>query len=254
MIDKLVIGNLKMNLESPRERENYFSLLKKEIKGKKLKNTEVVICPSHIHLESFNKNIGKKIKLGAQNCFWEMKGSFTGEISPLMLRNFGCEYVIVGHSERKKYFCETDEEANYKILAALSVGLKPVLCVGETRLEKETNETMRVIIKQVKAALNRVNRTKASQLAIAYEPVWAVGSDKIPTTHEIMEAKVLIKKILVEFFGKKYAEQIKILYGGSVNSRTAKETCIEPGMDGVLVGRESLVPHELIRIAEIIND
>lgn len=253
-MEKIIVGNLKMNILSSQEREHYFDLLKKAIRGRKFKGMEIVLCPPYLHLENFSKIINSEIKLGAQNVFWEPKGSFTGEISPVMLKNFGCEYVILGHSERKKYFCETDEEISYKINAALKAGLRPILCVGETRLEKETNETLRVVTKQVRGALKNVGRTKAEQLIITYEPVWAVGSDKIPTPHEIMEAKVLIRKILVEFFGKKHANTVRIIYGGSVSSKTAKEVCLEPGMDGALIGRESLTPHEFIKIAEIINE
>jgi triosephosphate isomerase (TIM) len=250
---KLIIGNLKMNLLSADERDKYFELFKKEINGKKIKDCEIVLCPSFVHLEAFRKSLAKKIKIGAQNMFWEGSGSYTGETSGIMLRNLGCEYVIAGHSERRRYFCENNEEINLKINAALKVGLKPVLCLGETKIEKATHQMLSVISKQLKKALQGVSRIKLEEIVIAYEPVWAVGSDSTPSTHEIMEAKVLIRKILVEMFGKKYAEKVPILYGGSVNSRTVRSLCNDPGMDGVLVGRESLNPHEFLKIAEIIN-
>jgi len=242
-----------MNLLSVDERDSYFDLFKKEVSGKKLKECEIVLCPPFVHLEAFGKSLAKRIKIGAQNMFWEGSGSYTGEISGIMIRNSGCEYVIVGHSERRRYFCENNEEINLKINAALKVGLKPVLCVGETKIEKATHQMLSVISKQLKKALQGVSRVKLGEIVIAYEPVWAVGTDVTPTAHEIMEAKVLIRKILVEMFGKKYAEKVPILYGGSVNSRTVKGLCNDPGMDGVLVGRESLNPHEFLRIAEIIN-
>ena len=253
-MQKLIVGNLKMNLLTSQDRNKYFELFKKEIKGKKLRDTEIVLCPPFIHLESFDKISDKRVRLGAQNMFWEEKGSFTGEISPLMLKNFGCEYVIIGHSERRKYFCENNEEINLKVITALKTGLKPIVCVGETKIEKSTNQMLGVVTAQLKKALRGVNRAKTENMAIAYEPVWAVGTDVTPTDHEIMEAKVLIRKILVEDFGKKYAEMMPILYGGSVNSRTAQEVCVSPGMDGVLVGRESLIPHEFLKIAEIISN
>lgn len=252
-MSKLVIGNLKMNILSIEERENYFDLFKKEISGRKLNGAEIVICPPFVHLEAFRKSLSKKIKIGAQNIFWEGNGAYTGETSGIMIRNLGCEYVIIGHSERRRYFCENNEEVNLKIDAALKVGLKPVLCVGETKIEKATHQMLNVISEQLKKVLLGVARVKLEQVVVAYEPVWAVGTDATPTAHEIMEAKVLIRKILVEMFGKKYAEKVPILYGGSVNSRTVKDLCINPGMDGVLVGRESLLPHEFLRIAEIIN-
>lgn len=242
-----------MNLLSPLERERYLEMFNKELTGKKLKNSEIVLCPPFVHLEAFKKWNQKKIVIGTQNMFPENKGSFTGEISPVMIKNLGCEYVLIGHSERRKYFLENNGEINLKIIAALKNGLRPVLCVGETMAEKENHETLKVISGQVREALADVSRMKAEQLIIAYEPVWSVGSDAIPTSNEIMEAKVLIRKILVDLFGKKYAELVRIIYGGSVNAKTARETCVDPGMDGVLVGRESLLPHEFIKIAEIID-
>lgn len=242
-----------MNLLNLEDREKYFEMFKKEIGGKNLKDAEFVLCPPFVHIESFRKILSKKVKLGAQNMFWEEKGSFTGEISPLMLKNFGCEYVIIGHSERRKYFCENNEEINLKVSSALKAGLRPIICIGETKIEKATHQMLGVVTAQLKKALQRVSRAKAENIVIAYEPVWAVGTDATPTSHEIMEAKVLIRKILVEIFGKKYAEMVPILYGGSVSSRTAREVCVSPGMDGALVGRESLMPHEFLKIAEIIN-
>jgi triosephosphate isomerase (TIM) len=252
-MNKIIIGNLKMNLLSFDEREKYLELFKKEIKGKKLKECEIVLCPPLIHAEAFKKIAAKKVKIGAQNMFWEGIGSYTGETSGIMLKNFGCDYVIIGHSERRRYFCENNEEINLKIHAALKFNLKPILCVGETKIEKATNQMLGVITSQLKKSLHGISRVKLENIIIVYEPVWAVGTDATPTTHEIMEAKVLVRKILVEIFGKKYAERVPILYGGSVNSRTAKGLCNDPGMDGALVGRESLVPHEFLKIAEIIN-
>ena len=251
---KFVIGNLKMNLLSPLEREKYFEFFDKEKENKNLENVEVILCPPFVHLEAFNEWKNEKVSLGAQNIFPEMKGSYTGEISPAMVKNLGCDYVILGHSERRRYFLEKNEEINMKALAALKIGLRPVICVGESQTEKENQATMQVITKQVKECLFEISRTKAEKIIIAYEPVWAVGTDIVPTANEIMEAKVLIRKILVGMFGKNYAEKVSILYGGSVNTRTAKEVCVEPGMDGALIGRESLTPYEFLRIAEIINN
>lgn len=253
-MDKLVVGNLKMNILSPLERDRYLTMTKKELSGKKLTKTEVVLCPPYVHIESFKKDVGKKIKLGSQNIFWQREGSFTGEVSPAMVKNLGCEYTIIGHSERRKYFCETDEEINLKINSALKAGLRPILCVGETKVEKDAQQTMRVITRQVKEALIGVSRTKVEQVVIVYEPIWAVGTDIIPTPNQIMEANLLIRKILVEMFDKRYTENIRIIYGGSVSSKTVREVCVEPGMDGVLVGRESLTPFEFVKIAEIINN
>lgn len=242
-----------MNLLSPLERERYVTNFKKELGAKKFKKTEIVLCPPYIHIEGFKKGLGKKIKAGAQNMFWKKEGAFTGETSPVMIKNLGAEYVILGHSERRKYFCETGEEINLKLSEALKIGLKPIVCVGESKMEKDLNDTHRVIERQLREALSGISRTKTENIVIAYEPVWAVGSDQIPTAHEIMEAKLLVRKILVSLFDKKYAQNVKILYGGSVNSKTVKAVCIEPGMDGALIGRESLTPYEFIKICETIN-
>lgn len=250
---KLVVGNLKMNLLNPQERDRYLAWMDKELKNKKLNNSEIVLCPSFVHLEAFKKWNNKKIKSGAQNMFPEDKGSYTGEISPVMLKSMGCEYVIIGHSERKRYFSESNHEINLKLISALKNGLKPILCVGESRVEKENHETLKVVTKQTKEALASVKRAKAEQINIVYEPVWAVGTDIVPTSNEIMEAKLLVRKILVEMFGKKYAEMIRILYGGSVSPKLVGQTCIDPGMDGALIGRESLMPHGFIKTAEIID-
>lgn len=251
---KIIVGNLKMNLLNAAERGRYLQWLDKELSGKLFKNSEIVVCPPFVHLEAFQHWKNKKIKLGAQNMFSHDKGSYTGEISPLMLKSFGCEYVILGHSERRRYQAESGLEVNSKILSALKLGLKPILCVGETKTEKENHHTMAVITRQLEEALITVSRSKAEQIVIAYEPVWSVGSDEVPTANEIMEAKLLIKKFLVGIFGKKYAEQVRILYGGSVNAHTVRQVCVEAEMDGALVGRESLLPNEFLKIAEIINN
>ncbi len=250
---KYIIANLKMNLISPKEREQYLVSLGKELKGKKIKNSEIILCPSFVHLEAFGQIKNKNIKLGAQNVFSEDKGSYTGEISPVMLKNFGCKYVILGHSERRRYFSENNEDVNLKITAALKNGVRPILCLGETKTEKESDLTMRVIENQIKECLMGISRTKIEQIIFVYEPVWAVGSDLTPTTNEIMEAKVLIRKILVEMFGPRVARNLQVLYGGSVNCKNAKEVCLDSELNGVLVGRESLMPHELMKIVETLD-
>lgn len=250
---KYVIGNLKMNLISSKERGRYLTLLKKELTGQKLTDTELILLPSFIHLESFRKSLNRNIKIGAQNFFFESRGPFTGEISPLMLSRLGCEYALVGHSERRRYFLEKNEEISLKIIAAMKNGISPILCVGENKVEKENQETLEVVSTQLKECLKDVSRTRLGKIIIAYEPVWAVGTDITPSAHEIMEAKVLIRKVLVEIFGKKYAELVRIIYGGSVNAKNLEVVCLEPKMDGVLIGRESLLPHELIKIIKILS-
>ena len=243
-----------MNILSPSEREEYFSIFKKEQENVKLKNTAIVLCPPAIHLEAFKKWNNKKVELGAQNIFSETKGSYTGEISPVMIKNLGADYTIIGHSERRRYFNESNEEINFKVISALKNNLIPIICVGETKIEKEEQKTLPIITEQVKEALFKVGRVKAENIIIAYEPVWAVGTDEVPTSNEVMEAKVLIRKILVEIWDKKYAGKVAILYGGSVNVKTAKAVCVDSGMDGALIGRESLTPYEFLKIGGIIDN
>lgn len=239
-----------MNLLGVQERDRYLAWMEKELKDKKLKNSEVVLCPPFVHLEAFQKF--KKTKLGAQDMFPESKGSYTGEISPVMLKNFGCEYVIVGHSERRRYFSENDHEINLKIVAALKNGLKPILCVGENKGQ----EMSAVVTGQLQNCLAGVSRGKIESVVICYEPVWAISSNKpdhLPTTNEIMSARLLIKKFLVGKYGIKISEKVRIIYGGSVAFSNVTETCVDAGMDGALIGRESLLPHEFVKIAEIID-
>jgi triosephosphate isomerase len=251
-MSKLIVGNLKMNLLTIVERDRYLESLKKEIKGKELSNCEIVICCPSIHLESFIAQKGDFL-IGAQNIFWEERGSFTGEISGPMVKNIGAEFVIIGHSERRKFFNETNEIVKTKINSALSANLIPICCVGETLEDRQNGKTAEVIINQIHEGLADVPISKITSVVIAYEPVWAVGSDAVPTSDEIMEVRILLKKIFADTFGLPVAEKMKILYGGSVKASTAKQLCLDPGMDGVLVGRESLIPMEFVKIAEILN-
>lgn len=244
-----------MNLLTPQERERYLRSLEKELKGKKIKNSEIILCPPFVYLEAFAKwkSKNKKVRIGAQNVFSEDKGSYTGEISPVMVRKIGCDYVILGHSERRRYFSENNEEINLKIIGALKNGLRPILCLGETKPEKEAELTLQVVEQQMRECLCDVSRTKIEQIIFVYEPIWAIGSDLTPTANEIMEAKVLIRKILTEMYGQKYAKNAQIIYGGSVNAKNTKEVCDDPGLDGALVGRESLIPHEFMKIVKNID-
>ncbi len=253
-MDKLIIGNMKMNIVTLTEREHYLNLFKKELKGVSLKETGVVLCPPYIHLETFVKKISKKVAMGAQNVFWERKGSFTGEISSAMLKNIGCQYVILGHSERRRYFTERDGEINLKMLASLKTGLKPILCVGENKNQRNNNNV--IITQQLKNCLKGVNQSRIQEVVICYEPVWAISANNpnhLPTADEIMSARLVIKKFLVEKYGLKIAEKVKIIYGGSVSVTTVRETCLDSGMQGALIGKASLDPYEFIKIAKIMD-
>ncbi len=253
-MEKLIIGNLKMNIVSDVERENYFKSFKKSIRNKKLKQTKIILCPPTIHLETFTKKIkNKNVSFGAQNVYYENKGSYTGEISPAMVKNFGGEYVIIGHSERRKYFNETDKTVNQKIKLSLKEKLQPIFCLGETSEERKSGELKNIISKQLKKGLADIPKNKIFKVIIAYEPIWAIGTGDIPTSENIMEVQILIKKILVDNFSLNINKLPKILYGGSVNYRNAKNLCLDVGMDGVLVGGESLHPVDFLKIVEVLD-
>jgi len=254
MNKKIVVGNLKMNPVSPVELERYLDLLEREMKNKKMERTEIVICPPAIYFDRLIQRKMKKVQLGAQDAFWEYQGAYTGEISAAMMKAAGAQYAIVGHSERRKYFGEDENIINLKLKAILKSGLSAVLCVGESLEERKGGQTSPVLKKQLKNSLLGVGTGKTEYITVAYEPIWAVGTDKIPTSDEILEAKLIIKKALTELFAKKTVEKIRVIYGGSVKSFWVKQVCLDPAMDGALVGRESLAPHEFLKIAAVIDE
>lgn len=253
-MEKYIIGNLKMNLLTVAERNHYLASFSTELKKSKFENSKIVLCPPFIHLEKFSGVFGgTQAEIGVQDIYFEERGSFTGEISPTMVKNFGGYYSIIGHSERRRYFGETNEIANEKIKIALKNGLRPIYCLGETEDERRRDLTFDVIAKQIKEAFLGIANTQADKIIIAYEPIWAVGTDAIPESNEIMEVKIWIRKMLSELYSQDIAEKIPVLYGGSVKVKSVKQACIDPGMDGVLVGRESLVPMEFLKVANIID-
>ncbi len=244
-----------MNLLTLAERDRYLESFERELKNLPENKVEIVLCPPAVHLEKFGEKLKtQEVAVGAQNIFWEERGSFTGEISSLMIKNLGCKYVIIGHSERRKYFQETNEIVNAKLKAALQTKLMPIVCVGESQEERIAGDTAKVIISQVNQGLVDIPISKIAEVIFAYEPVWAIGSGVIPTEDDILEVKITIKKILVEKYGSSAAEKVRIIYGGSVNSKTVAQVCLAPQMDGVLVGRESLIPSEFLKIVEILNN
>ncbi|TAK95515.1 triose-phosphate isomerase [Patescibacteria group bacterium] len=251
---KLVIGNLKMNILSPIERGRYLKDFSKAMAGKKLTTVMAVLCPPFVHLEQFRKSIKRQdVQIGAQNMFLLERGSFTGEVSAPMLKSIGTEFVILGHSERRRYFGEDEAVVNAKLKMALKCGLAPVVCIGDTHEQRDSGDMKRILRMQIEGALEGVPGGKLEQIVLVYEPVWAVGTDILPTSNEVLEAKILVKKILTDLYGAKRTGIVRILYGGSVSARVAKQVCLDPAMDGVLVGRESLIPREFLKIAEIIN-
>ncbi|HUD08804.1 MAG TPA: triose-phosphate isomerase [Candidatus Saccharimonadales bacterium] len=254
MHKKLVVGNLKMNPVSVVEFEHYLDMLEKELKNKEFEKTEVVVCPPIVFLQKLLNRDIKNIKAGVQDVFWEYQGAFTGQISAGMVKSVGASYVIVGHSERRKYFGENEEIINLKLKAVLKNGLNAILCIGESAEERKKGQTSQMLKKQLKECLSEIAPGKLEYVSIAYEPIWAVGTDKIPTSDEILEAKIIIKKALAEMFSPKSAEKIRLLYGGSVKSSCVDQVCLDPAMDGALVGRESLMPYEFVKIAKMIDD
>jgi len=254
MHKKLVVGNLKMNPVSAIEFDRYLDMLEKELKNKNFEKTEIVICPPAVYLQKLLGRKFKNVKAGAQDVFWEYQGAYTGQISAGMMKSTGASYAIVGHSERRKYFGENEEIINLKLKAILKNGLNAVLCIGESEEERKKGQTSNVLKKQLKGSLEGISAGKVEYISVAYEPIWAVGTDKFPTADEVLEAKIIIKKALAEIFSAKSMEKIRLLYGGSVKAHCANQVCLDPAMDGVLVGRESLAPYEFVKIAKIIDE
>ena len=204
-------------------------------------DVEVMIAPPFTalsHVADIIRN--SPVALGAQNLYWEKEGAFTGEISPSMLVAAGCRYVIIGHSERRQYFNETDETVNNKIKSAVSYGLIPVLCIGETEIEREAEQTFSVLDRQMKVGLEGLMAESLASLVIAYEPVWAIGTGKAATAEMAQEVHAFIRSWMEKNYGNPLAKAIRILYGGSVKPDNVKELMRQPDLDGALVGGASL--------------
>ena len=210
---------------------------------------EVVIAPVFTVLSGVNSALaGTSIKLAAQDCFWEEEGAFTGEVSPKMLRDVGCTHVIIGHSERRQYFGETDETVNKKIKAANAAGLTVLFCIGETLAERDQGQTFAVLKRQVENGLSGVTREQMARVVIAYEPVWAIGTGKTATDAQAQEAHAFIRGLLAGTHGHNTAEGTRILYGGSVKPENVKGLMAQPDIDGALVGGASLTAESFLRI------
>jgi len=242
----LIVGNWKMN-NTTAESVDLTEKLKRLIKDMAV--VEVVVAPPFTSLDKVRDAIkGSNIKLGAQNLFWEDKGAYTGEVSPLMIRDLDCEYVIIGHSERREYFKESDEIINKKIKAALRNKLKAIVCVGESLKEREEDKTMQVIESQVKKGLQGLSLSEAKELIIAYEPVWAIGTGRNATPAQANEVHTYIRKLVSQIFNEGIASNIKILYGGSVKPSNSAELMSEKEIDGALVGGASLEAESFAQI------
>ena len=245
MRKKVIAGNWKMNM-LPDETIKYIDELAKLVKDTK---NEVILCVPYTDLfYALLTAQGTNIKIGAQNMHYEEKGAYTGEVSGKMLKSINVDYVIIGHSERRQYFNETDESVNKKVKAAFANELKPIVCVGETLEQREENKTVEIITKQVELALKGLTEAQVENTIIAYEPIWAIGTGKTATSEDANNSIKAIRNKIAEIYGQNIADRVIIQYGGSVKSKNAKELFTMSDIDGGLVGGASLEPEEFSKI------
>lgn len=233
---RIIVANWKMNPQSALEAAAIIAGLMPVCKS--LKNTQAVICPPFVYLNLKSKIKNLKFTTGAQDVFWEESGAYTGGVSVKMLKNLGVTHVIVGHSERRAHFQETDNMVNKKVLTALRAGLKVILCVGER--ERIDSEMPTIVKEELTLGLRGVAAQKAKNLIIAYEPIWAIGSDRADTPEDLFGMVIYIRRALLDIFGKNFAESIPVLYGGSADDKNAEGFLKVRGVHGLLVGRASL--------------
>ena len=234
---KIIAGNWKMNMTPSQA----VSLINELIPLVKNEDVDVVFCvPAIDIIPAVEATKGTNIKIGAENMYFEEKGAFTGEISPEMLVDAGVSYVIIGHSERREYFAETDATVNKKVLKAFEHGITPIICCGETLEQREQNVTIDFIRQQIKIALLNVSADQAKRAVIAYEPIWAIGTGKVATTEQAEEVCAAIRKCVEEIYDTDTANEIRIQYGGSVSASNAAELFAQADIDGGLVGGASL--------------
>lgn len=236
---KLIIaGNWKLN-KTNQEAVDLVTLLKRNLND--ITEVDVVVCPVATALSDINDILGESnIGLGAQNIYWEESGAFTGEVSASLLKDIGVQYVIVGHSERRQYFGETDETVNKKIKAVLAQGMTPIVCVGEVLEERESDKTFEVIEKQCTGGLAGFTSEEMEKMIIAYEPVWAIGTGKTATPDQAQEVHQFIRSLLAKLYDDTVAQVVRIQYGGSVKPENSAELMSQPDIDGALVGGASL--------------
>ncbi|SDB16250.1 triose-phosphate isomerase [Eubacterium oxidoreducens] len=236
---KIVAGNWKMN-KTPSQAVELVNTLKPLVQSD---DVDVVFCVPAIDIIPVLEAVkGSNIKVGAENMYFEESGAYTGEIAPDMLTDVGVEYVILGHSERREYFAETNETVNKKVLKAFEHGLKPIICCGETLKQREQGITLDWIRQQIKIALLGVSEEQAKQVVIAYEPIWAIGTGKTATTSQAQEVCGAIRECVAQLYNQSVADEMRIQYGGSVNAANAAELFAQPDIDGGLVGGASLKP------------
>ena len=237
---KLLAANWKM-YKNPDQTRAFFTEFLLMVAGHT--RDEIVVCPPYIDLcVAIEVTKGSNLAIGAQDLYWEKEGAYTGEICPSMLLDIGCTHVIIGHSERRQYFGETDDIVNCKLKAALGAGLTPIVCVGEVLEEREANLTEDVLRRQCLRAFHAISGKKAAKLVVAYEPVWAIGTGKTATPQLASEAHLLIRGEAAKAFGEEFSANLRILYGGSVKPENVKALMAEQEIDGALVGGASLEP------------
>ncbi len=243
----VIAGNWKMN-KTPKEAKELLSAVAPLVKEA---DCEVIACVPFVDLQTaIEATEGTNIKIGAENCHWAESGAFTGEISAPMLKEMGVEYVVLGHSERRQYFGETDETVNKRTKAALNAGLKPIVCVGELLWERECNITEEVIARQIKLDLWNVSAEELKNIIIAYEPVWAIGTGKTATAEQAEEVCAFIRATLAKLYDPAAAEAVTIQYGGSMNDGNADELLDKTNVDGGLIGGASLVAEKFAAIVK----
>lgn len=241
MRKKIIAGNWKMN-KTPSEAKALAAAI-----AEKAANAacDVVVCPTAVCLPGVIDAVqGSNVKVGAQNVHFKESGAYTGEIAANMLTDIGAEYVIIGHSERRQYFGETDETVNLRTKAALAGGLKPIVCVGESLAEREAGIMDDTVRRQTKLALLGIEKADAEKVIIAYEPIWAIGTGKTATAEQADEVCGIIRETVAKLYGNETAEKIRIQYGGSMNAKNASELLSKPNIDGGLIGGASLKPDD----------
>ena len=244
---KIVAGNWKMN-KTPSEAVSLINELKPLVADV---DVEVVVCPTFVCLPAVIEAVrGTNIKVGAQNVHWAESGAFTGEISGEMLKEVGVEYVIIGHSERRRYFAETDQTVNSRLKAALNYGLKPIVCVGELLIERENDLTKSVLKNQTIAALKDIPGEDVSNIVIAYEPVWAIGTGRTASVEDANDACGFIRSVVESLYNEEIAQNIRIQYGGSVKPSNASELFNTSDIDGGLIGGASLTASDFVGIVK----
>ena len=240
----IIAGNWKMN-KTIAEAVEFVNEVKDKVQNDKV---EAVICAPFLALKDLKEATkGTNIKIGAQNMHFEESGAFTGEVAPAMLKEIGVDYVVIGHSERREYFNETDEIVNKKVLKALEHGIDPILCCGETLEQRENNETKAVCKVQIEKALQNVSKEDISKVVIAYEPIWAIGTGKTATAEDANDVIAYIREVVAGLYGE-LANDVRIQYGGSVKPANVTEIMNQSDIDGALVGGASLLPNDYVEL------